>query len=153
SVSSTPREFASPNELESLLQTRGVSASADVPAMLQIAYDYIRANRPGRAEVWIASDVRRNDWPPDSGRWQAIRDAFLELPQPIRFHLLAYPQASPENRSIRVTNVRRIETSSGAELLLSLKVNQASPTEKTARLPVQLELDGARSEIVVELTG
>ena len=61
--------------------------------MLQAARDYIKANKAGRTEIWICSDLRENDWNADSGRWQALRDAFLEFPQGVRFHLLAYPAA------------------------------------------------------------
>ena len=35
------------------------------PAMLQAARDYIKANKPGRTEIWICSDLRENDWNAD----------------------------------------------------------------------------------------
>ena len=62
--------------------------------MLQAARDYIKANKAGRTEIWICSDLRENDWNADSGRWQALRDEFQEFPQGVRFHLLAYPQTA-----------------------------------------------------------
>ena len=76
-----------------------------------------KANKAGRTEIWICSDIRENDWNADSGRWQALRDGFLELPQGVRFHLLAYPQTAPGNLSVRVTDVRRQKTGDAAELL------------------------------------
>jgi hypothetical protein len=121
--------------------------------MLQTAYDYIRENRPSRSEVWICSDIRRHDWDAEGGRWQAIRDSFLELPQSVRFHLLAYPGVVPENRTVRVTDVRRAENSDGAELLVSLRIEQQAAIEGTVTIPVRLEVDGARSEVEVEMTG
>jgi hypothetical protein len=139
--------------MKGLVQADGSGGSADLPAMLQAAYEYVKANKPSRTEVWICSDVRRHDWSPDSGRWQEVRDAFLDLPQPVRFHLLAYPEVAPDDRAVRVTDVRRTETADGAALLLSLRVDQAKAVEKKATVPVQLEVDGARSEINVELTG
>ena len=81
--------------------------------MLQAARDYIRANKSGRTEIWICSDLRENDWNAESGRWQALRDGFLEFPQGVRFHLLAYPQTAPDNLSVRVTDVRRQQTGRG----------------------------------------
>ncbi len=63
--------------------------------MLQSARDYIRDNKAGNTEIWICSDLREDDWNPESARWKALRDAFLEFPQAIRFHLLAYPQTAP----------------------------------------------------------
>ncbi len=96
-------ELESPDQLLELPETTAVSESADIPSMLEVAEDYIRANRPSRCEVWICSDVRKNDWKDDSGRWDAIRTSLLELPQMVRFHLLAYSEADEKNRSLRVT--------------------------------------------------
>ena len=64
--------------------------------MLLAALEYVKANKAGRTEIWICSDIRENDWNAASGRWQALRDGFAELPQGVRFHLLAYPQTAPD---------------------------------------------------------
>jgi len=146
-----PVEFEKLSELPRLVQSSGVSAAADLPVMMQSALKYLQENRPGRSEIWICSDVRQNDWDAESGRWQGLRDAFLALPQPVRIHLLSYSEMSDLNRSVRVTGVRRQETSSGPELLISMQVTQAQPVEGSTIIPVQLEVDGARSEISVEL--
>ncbi len=122
SASSKPRELESIADLPRLPSTGPVSASADIPGMLQAARDYIKANKSGRTEIWICSDTRANDWNPESGRWQALRDAFQEFPQGVRFHLLAYPQAPSRNLSVRVTDIRRRKTTDGAELLVSLRL-------------------------------
>jgi hypothetical protein len=154
SVSNQPRELDSIAELPRLPSTGPAGASADIPGMLQTARDYIKANKSGRTEIWICSDTRANDWNPDSGRWHALRDAFQEFPQGVRFHLLAYPQAPARNLSVRVTDVRRRKTSDGAELLLSLKLaREGSEDAPKETVPVQFEIDGARSEVAVELTG
>src|SRR5262249_22185470 len=131
------------------------AASADIPGMLQTARDYIQANKAGRTEIWICSDIRTHDWAPDSGRWQALRDAFLEFPQGVRFHLLAYPQAAARNLSVRVTDVRRQKAGDGAELLVSIRLAREGGMDAPApeRVPVHFEIDGARSEVTVELTG
>src|SRR5262245_23386943 len=89
-TSNAAREIESPDALRSLTAADPASTSADLPAMLEAARDYIRDNRTGRTEVWICSDLRQNDWQADSARWQALRDSFLELPQGVRIHLLAY---------------------------------------------------------------
>ncbi len=153
STTHEPRELESPRALMSLPTTGPASASADLPLMLQAAHDYIRGNQAGRTEIWICSDLRENDWTAESGRWSTLREAFLELPQGVRFHLLAYPQAAPANLSVRVTEVRRQATTDGAELLVSLRVARPSESDEHVSLPVQLEIDGARSVVNVELTG
>ncbi len=110
------------------------------------------ANKSGRTEIWICSDIRQNDWNAESGRWQAVREGFAELAQSVRFHLLAYPGTDPANVSVRVTDVRRQKTADGAELLVSLKLAHGLSEGKDT-VPVQFEIDGARSEIAVELVG
>ena len=100
----SPRELDSIDELPRLPSTGPSSASADVPAMLQAARDYIKANKVGpHRDLDLLRRPRANDWNADSGRWQALRDEFQEFPQGVRFHLLAYPQAAPRNLSVRVT--------------------------------------------------
>jgi len=153
STSNVAREIEAPDDLLKLPSAEPASTSADVPAMLEAARDYIRANRAGRTEIWICSDVRQNDWNADSVRWQALRDSFLEFPQSIRFHLLAYPDVAGGNVSIRVTNVRRQQTADGAELLVSLKLAREGGGEAKLSLPVQFDIEGARSELNVELNG
>ncbi|MCG6156402.1 BatA domain-containing protein [Rubinisphaera margarita] len=146
-----PHEIESPEMLDSLVPTKSTSASADIPGMLQAAYEYLRDNRPSQTEIWICSDLRQNDWDAESARWKVLREAFLEAPTPTRFHLLAYGDGAAGNRSIRLTAAETRETMSGRELLISLVVRQ-SEAEKTT-LPVRLEVAGGITEIPVELTG
>lgn len=155
STTNTPREIESPDVLMNLPATEPASASADLPAMLQSALDYIKANKSGRTEIWICSDIRANDWNAESGRWATLRDAFLELPQGVRFHLLAYPQTSSDNLAVRVTSVRRVQGSDSAELLVSLKLTREGEASADAKasVPITFEIEGARSEVTVEMTG
>ncbi|MGI9469456.1 MAG: BatA domain-containing protein [Rubripirellula sp.] len=153
SVNQEPVEFEKPSDLLQMPETRAVSASADLPSLLEAADRYIRENRPSRAEVWMLSDVRRNDWKDDSGRWDAIRESLVELPQMVRFHLLAYPEIATGNRSLAVTQVRRVEDGDAANLLISLQIEQDENDAAVTTLPVSLEINGARSVFNVELSG
>ncbi len=152
SVSLVPQEIESPRSLLNSASATATSASADLPALLQAAHDYIRANRTGQTEIWICSDLRASDWNAASGQWATLRDAFRELPQGVRFHLLAYPEEAVDNVAIRLTDVRRQHASDGASLLVSFALSTGAAKE-TQSIPVQIEIEGARSEIVVELTG
>ena len=148
-----PRELES---VEALLTSPDAGPSgvpADLPAMLQAARDYIEANHAGQTDIWLCSDLREDDWDADGGRWQALRDAFLEYAQRTRFHLLAYPQTAPANLSIRVTGVKRQEAGDAAELLVSLRLVREGVGDFKGTVPVHFELDGARSEVTVEMTG
>jgi hypothetical protein len=153
STSNVARDIESPDALLRLAAAEPVSTSADLPAMLEAARDYVRTNRPGRTEIWICSDLRRNDWNADSVRWQTLRDSFLEFPQGVRFHLLAYADAAGGNVAVRVTNARRRQTADGAELLVSLKLAREGGADGKVTLPVQFEIEGARSEVTVEMDG
>lgn len=146
------QELESPAALTRIATAGPASAPADLPQMLQAAYDYIKTQRAGRAEIWICSDLRSNDWLPESSRWSALRDAFLELPQGARLQLLAYPQASAGNMAVRVTNVRRQTGKHGSELLMSVRLTRSVDGE-TKEIPLQFEIDGVRSVVNVEMTG
>ncbi|QEH32590.1 hypothetical protein OJF2_10670 [Aquisphaera giovannonii] len=165
SATNAPRELETPEALVATPSAGPVSASSDVPAMLLAARDYIRANKVGRTEVWICSDLRANDWDPEGGRWSSLREAFLEMSQSVRFHVLAYPRPAAENLAVRVTGVRRQPSGAGAELLVSLSIRREGADAKADEaatssgdsgrrsIPVQVEIDGARSELTVEMTG
>lgn len=141
SATHLPRELESPAALLNVPNAGPASSSADMPLMLQAAHDYIRGNRVGRTEVWICSDLRENDWTAESGRWSTLRDAFLEFPQGVRFHLLAYSQPPVSNLSIRVVDVARQTTSDGAELQLSLKLARVGPDEEKITVPVEFDIE------------
>lgn len=150
STTATPVEIESPDSLRKLPATEPVATPADVPAMLDAAREYIRDNRTGRTDIWICSDIRENDWNAESSRWQSLRDSFLELPQAVRMHLLSYADVSPKNASVEVTDVRRFESVDGAELLVSLKIHRGEESSEDASIPVQFEIDGARSELTIK---
>jgi len=151
SSTNKPRELETIDALLATPSAEATSAASDLPAMLQAARDYIRANKSGQTEIWICSDIRENDWNADSGRWQALRDGFLEFAQGIRFHLLAYPQADPGNLSVRVANVRRQKTAEGAELLLTVRLSREGGSTERLSIPLHFEIGGARSEITVDM--
>ncbi|MEJ7639503.1 MAG: hypothetical protein WKF75_16390, partial [Singulisphaera sp.] len=151
--SNAPRVVEGPAALVSAAEAGPSSRPADLPAMLQAARDYLAATKAGNTEIWICSDARMNDWAPDDARWKAIREAFAAFPQAIRFHLLAYAQAAPENLLVRVSDVRRRKTAAGAELLVSLRLVREGGGDGRTTVPVRFEIDGARSETTIEMTG
>ena len=153
SVSCKPTELESPAALLNSASAAGASSSADVPAMLQAAYDYIKANRAGQTEIWICSDLRGNDWNAASGRWPSLREQFGEFKEGVRLHLLADTRSAPSDFSVRVTGIRRESTSDGANLLVSLHLAREQGDDTKVTIPLQFEIDGARSELSVDMTG
>ncbi|MCY2962408.1 MAG: BatA domain-containing protein [Planctomycetota bacterium] len=155
-ISPKPRELDGAKMLADPALAEPVSSAADLPAMLEQAREYIEANQTGRTEIWICSDLRANDWDAEGGRWAALRDSFGSLGQKVRFHLLAYPESAESNLAIRVSDVRRRKVGESAELLVTLRITREGepqgPTDHTT-IPVSFEIEGARSELSVEMAG
>lgn len=158
STTNEPRELESAAALRDLPQLGPADASADLPAMMLAALDYIRANKLGQTDVWICSDLRENDWNASDGRWPSLREAFAEFDQRVRFHLLAYPQHANDNRAIRVSSVRREESREGTEAFVAVSLSLQSDRDEGSdgtgeTVPVEFEIDGARSVINVDIEG
>ena len=171
STTGRPQAFESLAALMDSPALAASSATADLPSMMQSALDYLQENRPGPTEVWIASDLRAKDWNADSGSWSLIREGFEQLPQSVRFNLLAYPSPAKDNLAIRVSEVRRakvlIQGVDSSELLLSMTITKSNASSSTTAsessasaqansvesVPVEIEIDGARSTLTVELSG
>jgi hypothetical protein len=153
SASNQPHELPSPGALADVGSSKPTGAEADLPAMLEAARTYVKNNHTGRTEIWICSDLRENDWRADSGRWRTLRESFMELAQGVRFHLLAYPQPAQGNASVRVTGVRRQQSGDRTELLISLILSREGQVEGKTTMPVEFQIEGARSQVNVEMTG
>lgn len=156
SNTATAQTFGSLDALIDSPAISGSSATADIPEMLQGAVDYLTANRSGPTDLWICSDLRSADWKPDGAHWVAVRQTLQKFPQPLKIHLLAYPDDAQSNLSVRVNNVRRESTDSGEAVVLDIQVTHTSGQSDTftqRSVPLQIDIDGARSELQVEMTG
>jgi hypothetical protein len=120
--------------------------------MLQTAHDYVQNNRTGQTEVWICSDLRANDWNADNGRWKTLRDSFQKFKQSVRFHLLAYPTVPSANVTVRASGIQRRATGDSTSLFVSVHLTRRGGEGKL-RVPLQFEVDGARSELMVDMEG
>lgn len=150
SATNDPTPIENPNALMDIPATAGTDTTADLPAMMQAALDYITVNQLGRTDVWIASDLRQPDWNAGSGRWEALRAAFAKL-EAVRFHLIAYPQASEDNLAVTVDKVTRRETPERAELLLDLRVTRHATNPQPLDIPLQVVVNGTRSTVKATL--
>ena len=147
-----------PAALDDLPDAGPAAAAADIPGMLQAAYDHIRENAAGTAEVWICSDGRANDWAIEEGGWAGLRDAFAKLPQQVRFQLLAFDDPVPGNLAVRVTEARLERRAGTRELLVSVAVSRvdaagAAGGEEAAVVPIRFEIDGVTTVVDLELSG
>jgi len=151
STSKKPVQLDSPETLLTSASAEASSAASDLPGLLEAACEYIRANKSGRTDIWICSDLRKNDWSPQSGRWQSIRESLLSLRQGVRINLLAYPEHAEGNFSVRVSDVRRLQNGPSADLVLSVRLAREGEDQSKASIPLRFEIDGARSEVMVEM--
>ncbi len=158
SASGQLQEVDSPKALLDLPITESSATSADIPGMLASALAYLKANKSGRVDVWICSDLSENDWDVESGRWQAIREEFTQL-EGVHHFLLAYADLPSNNLSVRVENVQRWERGNNAELVLDVRVRskggrgEVTPPVHTTRqeIPIEFEVNNVRSVVEVAL--
>ena len=150
SASGQLQEVDSPKALLGLPMAESSAASADIPGMLESALAYLKANKSGRVDVWICSDLSENDWDVESGRWQAIREEFAQL-EGVHHFLLAYADLPSSNLSVRVENVQRWERGNNAELVLDVVVRSKDSSDTTPKTRIAFEVNNARSVVEVEL--
>ena len=151
SASGQLQEVDSAKALLGLPTTGSSATSADIPSMLESALAYLKANKSGRVDVWICSDLSENDWAVESGRWQAIRAEFSQL-EGVHHFLLAYADLPSSNLSVRVENVQRWEHSNDAELVLDVIVRSKGSSDTTRQgFPIEFEVNNVRSVVEVEL--
>ena len=145
------QEVDSPTALLNLPMTGSTATSADIPAMLETALEYLKANESGRADLWFCSDLNENDWDVDSGRWNAIREEFAQL-EGIHHFLLAYTDSPSGNLSVRVENVQRWTRGNDAELILDVVVRATDNSGGTRQgVPIEFEVNNVRSVVEVDI--
>jgi hypothetical protein len=153
SVSLEPKEIESPAQLLRLASAGPATSTANIPRLCQRAYELLRDQQAGTSEIWIVSDRSSNDWEPASGLWEVVRESFAERSERTRFHLLAYPDPPKENLAVRVTSVRKQSGSSGSEVLVSIQLKRSLPASVPMTIPVEFEMEGARSVVSVDCAG
>ncbi len=133
-----------------LPQSEATDTGADIPAMLQSALDYITANKTGRTDLWVLSDLKQSDWDANGGRWEALRGAYASL-RGVRFNILNYPESAKENISISVENITRRESSERAELLMDVRITRNEASPQPVEVPLTFVINGATSTEKVTL--
>lgn len=148
SANGRPQDVPSPEVLVELSGAAATDTAADFPTLLARAADFL-TETPGRAEVWLASDLQTSNWRPSDERWAAARAALATLPQRPAIRVLSITGATAANSSIRLLGSRR----SGDELLLDVEVLRAEDSRGSATVPLTLNLGGARTTETLTLPG
>lgn len=145
-------EIESPAALLDYPKTTPTDSTADMPAMMQTALEYIANNQTGRTDVWICSDARQNDWDPESSRWGSLKSEFSKL-DGINFHVLNFGENPANNYSIVVNRAERISTTNGVELVMDIAINRTVDAENQTNeaVPLEITINGVRSVLDVNI--
>jgi len=143
-----PQETAA-QSLDIISMTTATETATDLPAMLRAALDYILKNHTGKTEIWIASDLQKSNWRPESAEWQTLSSQLASLPQDIRVRLLALPDSPGHDISISLVDCQRRRISGRSQLSLVMEINRLSPG--TISFPLFITLNGSRSQIEITM--
>ncbi|MEI6809709.1 MAG: BatA domain-containing protein [bacterium] len=149
-VMRTPQEVGAGQMLEGLLLTGPTDTAADLPAMFRAAASYIVENRPGRTEIWVASDLQKNNWHPDSAEWRTINAQLAALPEDVTVTVLSVNGGGVRNASVVFRSAERRSVAGKNRLSLGLDINRTEAAP--ASFPLVLTVDGARSQFDIVAT-
>ncbi len=152
SATRQPLEISSVEELADLPEAGPTATTSDIPALMQQVSEYMTTNETGRTDIWICSDLRRNDWNPTAGRWESVRKE-LAAREGVRLFLLTYPDVAEDNLSVVVSGVHRRESLEGAELVMDIRINRSGSSDEPRQVELTVVIDGARSRLDLEMTG
>ena len=149
-----PLEIADAGGLDSMQIAEPTDTAADLPAMFRAALDYLVKNRPGSAEVWVASDLQSSNWHPESPEWQDIDARFAGLPQSVRLRILDLSAPPGNNVSVAVKSAEvRVRDEKSGRGQLSLVLDLKSEGSHQGTLPLFVIRDGAKSQTDVSISG
>jgi hypothetical protein len=148
SASGQAQDVPSPDALTDLSSTGPTDTATDLPALATKAAEFL-AETPGRAEVWIATDLQASNWKADDERWASARAALTALPQKPSIRVLGLTGSTASNTSLRLVSSRR----SGDQLLLDMEISRAEDARGTVNLPLTVNLNGSRSTESLTLNG
>ena len=148
SASAEPQDVPSPDVLDKISSSAATDTASDLSALTARAAEYL-TETPGRAEVWIASDLQASNWQAQNDRWTSARAALAALPQPPKLRVLSLGGESSPNQAIRLLASRR----SGSDLILDIEITRGEDSATAVNLPLTATLNGVRSTSNVTLAG
>lgn len=151
STARSPVELADLDILSKLEQVRPTDTLADIPAMFRAAAEWIRTGGAGSVELWLATDLQRSNFRPESEMWTSAMTELAALPQGVRVRLLALDGAPEPNRSVEFSDVTRRELAGKSSLDLTVKISGQTAAQET--VPLAFSLGGSERQIDVEMSG
>jgi hypothetical protein len=147
-----PLEIADASTLATMQMAEATDTAGDLPAMFRTALEYLTKNKPGSAELWVASDLQASNWRPDGPEWQDIAARFAGLSQGFSVRILDLSSPPGQNISVAVKAADlRVRDAKTGQAQLSLTLELKAEAERQAALPLLLTRDGAKSQIDLAL--
>ncbi|MBP7275677.1 MAG: BatA domain-containing protein [Kiritimatiellae bacterium] len=134
SAGGEPRELASLEALRGVPWTGPTDTAADWPVLFETAMDWIERHRPGRVEIWVASDGQWSNWRPDGRAWADLARRMAEVRPAVRVRSLRISGEEPSNHhTLSARGVRPI-AGGGWHLDYTLVVPGGAEPELSAAL-------------------
>lgn len=138
SAGGDPVQLTGADALADLPQAGPSQAAADIPEMVERAIAFLATTKPGKAEIWVASDLQASNWRPDDGRWEGIRSGYTRLDQQPPIRILGMTEAVDGGQSLRLAGIWRERD----ELVVDLEVSRG---DDAGSLALDLSMNGQAS--------
>lgn len=146
-----PLEVADLKTLATIQTGEPTDTAADIPSMFRTALDYLIKNKPGSAELWLASDLQKSNWRDESGEWKDIAARFGALPEThIRVLDLSSERGANLSIAVKAAEFRPSKTApEKGTLAVSLETRSSGAT---GTFPMKVTRDGATNQSDLVLT-
>ena len=147
-----PLEVADLKTLATMQMAEPTDTAADIPALFRAALEYLVKNKPGSADVWLASDLQKSNWRDDAAEWADIAARFAGLPQETQVRVVDLSSERGANLSIAVKAAEFRPSKAAAEkgtLAVALETRSGGAT---GTFPLKVTRDGATSQTDLTLT-
>ena len=148
SASNSHQDVPAPEMITELSAAFATDTAADFPGLLTRAAEFL-TETPGRAEVWLASDLQASNWHPADERWAAARASLAALPQHPAIRVLSITGPTAPNYAVGLSGARRV----GDELLLDIEVLRAGEARGAATIALTTHLNGTSTTENLTIAG
>ena len=142
-----PLEVGDVPALATMQMAEPTESAADIPAMFRTALEYLVKNKPGSAEIWLASDLQTTNWRPESQEWADIAARFAGLPQETRVRILDLSAKTGANLSVALRSAEFRPSKTNPEQGTLAVTAEYKSASGTGTFPLRLTRDGVASQV------
>ena len=142
-----PVEIADAGALATMQMAQPTDTAADIPVMLRAALEYLVKNKPGSAEIWLASDLQASNWRAESAEWGDIAARFAGLPQETRARVLDLSAKATSNLSVALRSAEFRPSKTNPEQGALALAAEYKSSGGTGTFPLRITRDAAASQV------